>query len=117
MEMYDSETRQGYRKGNCSRTMAQVLLVNTWVSSNITLVRPTTSFPFNGKRFDLPVLAKIRADLRRSPSVPLKYIYQDAQALITYDDNNNPIVKKTLLCQGMVRQAFDLLNNCYSGIR
>ena len=49
---------------------------------------------FNGKNFDLPVLAKLKSELNRAPSVPTKFIYQDAQALISYDDHNNPLVKR-----------------------
>lgn len=67
---------------------------------------------FNGKRFDLPVLAKIKSDLNRASSVPLKYIYADAQALISYDDNNNHIVKRHNYVKAWNAKHFDLLNNC-----
>jgi hypothetical protein len=67
---------------------------------------------FNGKRFDLPVLAKIHSDLKRNSRVPLKYIYQDAQALISYDDHNNPIVKRHCSVREWNTKHFDLLNNC-----
>jgi predicted PolB exonuclease-like 3'-5' exonuclease len=67
---------------------------------------------FNGKRFDLPVLAKITSDLKRSASVPLKYIYQDAKALIEYDANNNPIVKRHCRVEAWNAKHFDMLNNC-----
>lgn len=67
---------------------------------------------FNGKRFDLPVLAKIKSDLKRSEFVPIKYIYQDAQALISYDDHNNPLVKRHCMVREWSAKHFDLLNNC-----
>lgn len=67
---------------------------------------------FNGKRFDLPVLAKITSDLKRCQSVPIKYIYQDAKALIEYDANNNPIVKRHCRVDAWNAKHFDMLNNC-----
>lgn len=67
---------------------------------------------FNGKRFDLPVLAQIYNDLKRSPSIPTKYIFRDAQAIIAYDDNNNPIVKRRAMRIEWNKKHFDLLNNC-----
>ena len=67
---------------------------------------------FNGKRFDLPVLAKLKSDLKHRDIVPLKYIYHDAQALISYDDNNNPIVKRHCSVAKWNAKHFDLLNNC-----
>lgn len=67
---------------------------------------------FNGKRFDLPVLAKIYNDLKRAPSIPTKYIFRDAQAIISYDDHNNPIVKRKANRYEWNRKHFDLLNNC-----
>lgn len=67
---------------------------------------------FNGKRFDLPVLAKIVSDLKRAENVPIKFIYHDAQALISYDANNNPIVKRHCRVDEWNAKHFDLLNNC-----
>lgn len=67
---------------------------------------------FNGKRFDLPVLAKILSDLKRSDKVPLKYIFNDAKALIAYDANNNPIIKRHCRVDKWNAKHFDLLNNC-----
>lgn len=67
---------------------------------------------FNGKRFDLPVLAKILSDMKRTDIVPLKFIYSDAQALIAYDANNNPIVKRHCRVDKWNAKHFDLLNNC-----
>lgn len=83
---------------------------------------------FNGKKFDLPVLAKIYSDLKRAKSIPVKYIYSDAQALIAYDDHNNPVVKRHCRVAEWSAKHFDLLNNCllryslkqwemYSGLR
>lgn len=67
---------------------------------------------YNGKRFDLPLLAKVRSDLEHSPDVPLKFMYYDAQALISYDDHNNPIVKRRHSVASWNAKHFDLLNNC-----
>ena len=67
---------------------------------------------FNGKRFDLPILAKIRSDLTRLKAIPTKYIYQDAQAIISYDANNNPIVRRHHSVKEWNAKHFDLLNNC-----
>ena len=67
---------------------------------------------FNGKNFDLPVLTTIRQALKRSESTPVKFIYQDAQSLIEYDDHNNPIVKRKPNTLEWSQKHFDLLNNC-----
>lgn len=67
---------------------------------------------FNGKNFDLPVLSTIRTQLHRTDKIPVKYIYQDAQALITYDEHNNPYVKRKPYTQEWSCKHFDLLNNC-----
>lgn len=111
MEMYDSETRQVIEKVTVTDNGSGVTHEHMGVIEHY-FGQADHIVSFNGKRFDLPVLAKIRADLRRSPSVPLKYIYQDAQALITYDDNNNPIVKRHCYVKEWSAKHFDLLNNC-----
>lgn len=67
---------------------------------------------FNGTRFDLPVLAKIKDDIERAGVIPVKYIYSDAMALIQYDEHNNPIVKRHKKYQPWNRKHFDLLRCC-----
>lgn len=67
---------------------------------------------FNGKNFDLPLLAKMKRELERLPSVPVKYIHQDAQAIIGYDEHNNPLVKRRCKVHAWSGKHFDLLNNC-----
>ena len=67
---------------------------------------------FNGSRFDLPILAKIKRDCERMGYTTSKFVHIDANNLISYDDNNHSFGK--LFCQ--VREwnckHFDLLNNC-----
>lgn len=67
---------------------------------------------FNGKRFDLPVLAGIDTDLKRSKSIPVKYVYSDAQALISYDEHNNSMAKRHCSVKEWNEKHFDLLANC-----
>lgn len=110
-ELYDSDTREVIDKVTVTddgafvdRTRMAVIEHYFGLADHIV--------SFNGKRFDLPVLAKIRSDLKRSDTVPVKYIYHDAQALISYDDHNNPIVKKHCMVREWSAKHFDLLNNC-----
>ena len=67
---------------------------------------------FNGKRFDLPVLQRLKDQTRASASVPLKYVYADAQALISYDVHNNPLMRVWCTDAEWNKRHFDLLNNC-----
>lgn len=67
---------------------------------------------FNGKAFDLPVLAKLKSELERAPSIPVKFIYHDAQALISYDEHNNPLVKRRHKVRAWSAKHFDVFANC-----
>lgn len=67
---------------------------------------------FNGKAFDLPVLAKLKNELERAPSIPVKFIYHDAQALISYDEHNNPLVKRRHKVRAWSAKHFDVFANC-----
>lgn len=67
---------------------------------------------FNGNRFDLPVLAKIKNDIARTGVIPVKYIYSDAMALIQYDEHNNPIIKRHAKYKPWNRKHFDILKCC-----
>lgn len=67
---------------------------------------------FNGKAFDLPVLAKLKSELERASSIPVKFIYHDAQALISYDEHNNPLVKRRHKVRAWSAKHFDVFANC-----
>lgn len=125
--MYDSDTKQCIEKVKATddgkaMTQERFAIIEHYFGQADYIIS------FNGKRFDLPVLAKIRQDLRRSKSVPNKFIFTDAQALIQYDANNNPIIRRHCSVGAWNAKHFDLLNNCllryslkqwemYSGLR
>lgn len=67
---------------------------------------------YNGSRFDLPILAKMKSDIKRLCSTCTKYVYTDGQALISYDDNRNPMTKQFYWVRSWSAKHFDLLNNC-----
>lgn len=67
---------------------------------------------FNGKRFDLPLLSRLRTQAQRTTNIPLKYMFADAQALINYDANNNPLASRYCAVSEWNKRHFDLLNNC-----
>ena len=70
---------------------------------------------YNSSRFDLPVLAKLRSDVRKLCSSTAAYVYSDAMALIEYDDNRNPMTRKFHWVKEWSSKHFDLLNNCLMG--
>lgn len=110
-KMYDSDTRQCIGKIRVGDNGTKVTRDHMAIIEHY-FGQADYIISFNGKRFDLPVLAKIRSDLVRSDATPLKYIYADAQALISYDNNNNPIVKRHCAVRAWNAKHFDLLNNC-----
>lgn len=110
-KMYDSDTKQCIGKVRVGDNGTKVTREHMAVIEHY-FGQADYIISFNGKRFDLPVLAKVRSDLVRSDAVPLKYIYADAQALISYDNNNNPIVKRHCAVRAWNAKHFDLLNNC-----
>lgn len=67
---------------------------------------------FNGAKFDLPVLAKMKTDVVRLGHTTTKYVHADANALISYDRFNNPMVKKHHSVRTWSAKHFDLFNNC-----
>ena len=66
---------------------------------------------YNGTRFDLPVLAKIKSDVKKLASTCTAYIHSDANALISYDDNRNPMTRNFYWVKSWSAKHFDLLNN------
>lgn len=70
---------------------------------------------YNGSRFDLPILAKMKSDIKRLCCTSSQYIYSDADALISYDDNRNPMTRNFFWVKSWSAKHFDLLNNCLLG--
>lgn len=110
-KMYNSDTKECTRTirvgdDGAGVTRERMAVIESYIDEADYIIT------FNGKRFDLPVLAKIKSDLKRSERVPLKYVFSDAQALISYDANNNPIVKRHCAVRAWNAKHFDLLNNC-----
>jgi len=67
---------------------------------------------YNGSRFDLPILAKMKSDIKRLCCTSSQYIHSDAEALISYDDNRNPMTRNFYWVKAWSAKHFDLLNNC-----
>ena len=67
---------------------------------------------FNGSRFDIPVLAKIKADVKRMGTTTSKYINADAENIIGYDTNNHPVVRNLYTDKEWTAKHFDMLTNC-----
>lgn len=109
--MYDSDTKQELERvtivdNGTDVTREHIAAIDHYFGQADYIIS------FNGKRFDLPVLAKIKSDLKRGTAEPLKYIYRDAQALISYDANNNPIIKRHCSVAEWNAKHFDMLGNC-----
>lgn len=67
---------------------------------------------YNGKTFDLPVLAKMSQDLQKTDSIPVKYIYGEAQSIINYDEHNNRLNRRPAYRMDWHAKHFDLFANC-----
>lgn len=67
---------------------------------------------FNGTRFDIPVLAKIKHDVKRMGSTTSKYINVDADSIIGYDDYNHPVMRNLPTEKEWTAKHFDMLTNC-----
>lgn len=67
---------------------------------------------FNGKKFDLPVLAKIKREIDDYGSTTNQYIYDDAMAIISYDEFNNRRCRRFATVKEWNAKHFDLLNCC-----
>ena len=70
---------------------------------------------YNGSRFDLPILAKMKSDIKRLCCTSSQYVYTDAENLIKYDENRNPITRQFHWVRSWSAKHFDLLNNCLLG--
>ncbi len=70
---------------------------------------------YNGSRFDLPILAKMKSDIKRLCCTSSQYIHSDAEELISYDDNRNPMTRNFFWVKAWSAKHFDLLNNCLLG--
>ena len=70
---------------------------------------------YNGSRFDLPVLAKMKSDIKKMCYTSAHYIHEDANAIISYDDNRNPMTRNFYSVREWNAKHFDLLNNCLLG--
>lgn len=70
---------------------------------------------YNGSRFDLPVLAKMKSDIKRMCYTTSNFVYEDGQALISYDDNRNPMTRNFYQVAEWNEHHFDVLNNCTLG--
>jgi len=70
---------------------------------------------YNGSRFDLPILAKMKSDIKRLCCTSSQYIHSDAELLISYDDNRNPMTRNFFWVKAWSAKHFDLLNNCLLG--
>ena len=67
---------------------------------------------YNGSKFDLPILAKIRRDCDRMGYTTSKFIHIDANNMMSYDDNNHAFAKNFCNVREWNAKHFDLLNNC-----
>lgn len=67
---------------------------------------------YNGSKFDLPILAKIKHDVAKMGQTSQAYIHFDGEDIINYDSNNHvtPIYKHNVKEWSV--KHFDLLNNC-----
>lgn len=70
---------------------------------------------YNGSRFDLPILAKIKHDVAKMGQTHQQYIHADGEQIIGYDDNNHalPVIRHSV--KEWSQKHFDLLNNCLLG--
>ena len=112
---YDSETHQ-----ELSRTLVrsdEKGIVDQFAMNKINDCFADADYiiSYNGSRFDLPILAKMKSDIKRLCCTSSQYIYSDAEALISYDDNRNPMTRNFFWVKSWSAKHFDLLNNCLLG--
>lgn len=65
---------------------------------------------YNGSRFDLPILAKLKRDVDRMGGSTSKYVNYDAQLIIEKTDDGRPM--KTCYVREWSAKHFDMLVNC-----
>lgn len=70
---------------------------------------------YNSTKFDLPILAKMKSDIKKLCCTSSAYVHTDANALISYDDNRNPMTRQFYWVRSWSAKHFDLLNNCLGG--
>lgn len=110
-QMWDSDTKTLVSKHTLTDD-GSVVASSTVTKIDELLKSADYIVSFNGKRFDLPVLQRLKDQTRASAGVPLKYVYADAQALISYDAHNNPLMRVWCTDAEWNKRHFDLLNNC-----
>lgn len=67
---------------------------------------------YNGTRFDLPILAKARLDIKKIGSTTSQFIHSDAEMIISFDDYRNQMVHTPHHVKAWNAKHFDMLNNC-----
>lgn len=67
---------------------------------------------FNGARYDLSVLAKIRRDVLKHDIISTLQIFHYSNDLITYDNHSNRINRNFLQHKEWNEHHFDMLSNC-----
>lgn len=67
---------------------------------------------YNGSRFDLPILAKMKNETSKLCMTYSQYVHSDANDLISYDNNRNPINRTFCWVREWSAKHFDLLVNC-----
>ena len=67
---------------------------------------------YNGSRFDLPILARLKHDISKFMHSSTFYVYKDAMDLITYDENRNSHATFRANVPSWSSKHFDMLNNC-----
>lgn len=70
---------------------------------------------YNGSRFDLPVLAKIKHDVAKMGQTTQAYVHCDGEQIIAYDDNNHAMPVQRHNVREWSAKHFDVLNNCLLG--
>lgn len=109
---YDSETHKELERF-CVRS-ADDGIINECAMHHICEYFDSADYiiSYNGSRFDLPVLAKMKSDIKRMCYTTSSFVYEDGEALIRYDDNRNPMTKQFYWVRSWSAKHFDLLNNC-----
>lgn len=70
---------------------------------------------YNGSRFDLPILAKIKHDCAKMGQTTQAYIHCDGEEIIGFDDSNRtyPVMRHNV--REWSAKHFDMLTNCLLG--
>lgn len=113
---YDSDTHE-----ELSRTLVRSRPDSGVIGSdeigriNATFENSDYIISYNGTKFDLPVLAKLRHDVLKLCSSCAHYVHDDASALITYDDNRHQLSRPNHWVRSWSAKHFDLFGNCLMG--